>query len=72
MKRLETIKWAGTVALIAATSIRALNISHGLDVLLSLLGVTCWLVVGIQERDKPLWVVNGFSVAILAYGVATL
>jgi hypothetical protein len=69
LTRLELTKWAGTGLLIAATTVRALNLGHGLDVVLSFLGVACWLAVGILIKDKPLAVVNGFSVVILTYGL---
>ncbi len=72
MTRLEITKWVGTGLLIAATTVRALNLGHGLDVALSFLGVVCWLAVGIKMKDKPLAVVNGFSVVILAYGLVRI
>ena len=69
LKAIEATKWAGTGALIAATSIRSMNLSHTLDIVLSLVGVALWLVVGIKLRDKPLAIVNAFSVVILTAGV---
>ena len=64
MKTIETIKWAGTAALIAATVARATH-HNGLDINLSLIGVACWFAVGVAARDKPLLVVNAFSVVVL-------
>jgi hypothetical protein len=69
MNLIETTKWVGTAALVAATTLRSLNLSHTGDVALTLVGVTLWLVVGLRTRDRALSVVNGFSVAILAFGL---
>jgi hypothetical protein len=38
---------------------------NGIDIIFSLAGVTCWMVVGLVARDKPLWIVNAFSVIVL-------
>ena len=64
MKKIEITKWVGTAALIAATLARATH-HNGIDINLSLIGVACWCVVGLSARDKPLWIVNAFSVAVL-------
>ena len=64
MKTIETIKWVGTAALIAATVARAAH-HNVLDINLSLIGVACWFVVGVAARDTPLLVVNAFSVVVL-------
>jgi hypothetical protein len=64
MKTIETTKWVGTAALIAATLARATH-HNGIDINLSLIGVACWFIVGVSARDKPLWIVNAFSVVVL-------
>jgi hypothetical protein len=69
MKTIEATKWVGMAALIMGTTVRALNLSHELDLALTLVGAACWMVVGLVVRDKPLWAVNAFSVAILVYGL---
>jgi len=68
MKTIETTKWVGTAALIAATLARATH-HNGIDINLSLIGVACWCVVGIVARDKPLWIVNAFSVVVLGASI---
>jgi len=64
MKKIEITKWVGTAALIAATLARATH-HNGIDINLSLIGVACWFAVGVVARDKPLWIVNAFSVVVL-------
>jgi len=64
MKTIEATKWVGTAALIVATVARAMH-QNGIDIIFSLAGVTCWMVVGLVARDKPLWIVNAFSVIVL-------
>ena len=69
MKTIEITKWLGTAGLVAATVIRALNMNHFADVLLTLIGVVFWFAAGLLMRDKPLIAVNGFSIGILLFGI---
>jgi hypothetical protein len=65
---LETIKWIGTICVIIAASCRAFEF-HMADLLISILGAGLWGYAAIAMKDKALFVVNAFIVAILIVGV---
>jgi hypothetical protein len=65
---LETIKWIGTMCVIIAASCRAFEF-HAADILISIVGAGLWGYAAIAMKDKALFVVNAFIVAILIVGV---
>jgi hypothetical protein len=65
---LEIIKWIGTACVIIAASCRAFEF-HTADLLISIVGAGLWGYAAIAMKDKALFVVNTFIVAILIVGV---
>jgi hypothetical protein len=65
---LEIIKWIGTACVIIAASCRAFEF-HTADLLISIVGAGLWGYAAIAMKDKALFVVNAFIVAILIVGV---
>lgn len=65
---LNALKWIGTACVIIAASCRAFEF-HIVDLILSIVGAGIWGYVAIVAKDKPLFVVNGFIVAVLLVGV---
>jgi hypothetical protein len=65
---LEIIKWLGTACVIVAASCRAFEF-HTADLLISIVGAGLWGYAAIAMKDKALFVVNAFIVAILIVGV---
>ena len=65
---LEAIKWFGTLCVIVAATSRAFEF-HQVDLVLSILGAGAWAYAAIKMKDKSLFVVNGFIVAILIIGL---
>jgi hypothetical protein len=65
---LEIIKWIGTACVIIAASCRAFEF-HTADLLISIVGAGLWGYSAIAMKDKALFVVNAFIVAILIVGV---
>lgn len=65
---LETIKWLGTICVIIAASCRAFEF-HTADLLISIAGAGLWGYAAVAMKDKALFVVNAFIVAILIVGV---
>jgi len=65
---LEIIKWIGTACVIVAASCRAFEF-HTADLLISIVGAGLWGYAAIAMKDKALFVVNAFIVAILIVGV---
>lgn len=62
------IKWFATLCVILAAGARAFN-QHIFDLVLSILGAGVWAYVAYRENDKALLTVNGFILAILAFGI---
>jgi hypothetical protein len=65
---LEIIKWLGTACVVVAASCRAFEF-HTADLLISIVGAGLWGYAAIAMKDKALFVVNAFIVAILIVGV---
>ena len=65
---LETVKWAGTACVVVAATCRAFDY-HTVDLLVSIAGAGLWGYAAIAMKDKALFVVNAFIVAILIVGV---
>lgn len=65
---LEAIKWFGTICVIIAAACRAFEF-HEVDLILSIFGAGAWAYAAVKMKDKSLFVVNGFIVAILIMGL---
>lgn len=63
------IGWFATFFLMAATSIRAFDISHGWDLFCTAMGCGLWTIDAIRLRSTPLFVVNAFSVMVIIVGL---
>jgi hypothetical protein len=64
------LSWTGTFAIIAATCVRALLVSETniLDLTLTGIGCLLWAVCAYRTKNKPLFLVNAFSVFIVVVG----
>ena len=65
---LEILKWIGTACVIIAAGCRALEF-HTADLLISIAGASLWGYAAVAMKDKALFVVNAFIVAILMIGL---
>lgn len=64
------ISWSATAFLILATIVRAFDISHNLDLILTLLGCSLWAYEGFVMKNKSLIAVNLFGSGIIIAGFA--
>lgn len=55
---MNIIKWFGTISSVLGSFVVALQI-YLLGYILFLAGSISWLYIGIINRDKPLWILNG-------------
>ena len=62
------IKWIATACIVLATLLRALEY-HTADLIVGGVGTVLWAYAAYQMRDKALFTVNAFCLAILTYGV---
>ena len=65
---MNLIKWLGTTGIIGATIFRAFDY-HMADMIVGFIGTACWAYAAFREKDYPLITVNGFVLAVLAYGI---
>ena len=59
------IKWVASAFVLGAMSIRGVEGLHLTDLILSVIGVTLWLVVSILWRDRALIMLNGAGILLL-------
>lgn len=64
------IKWVASAFVLAAMSIRGVDGLQQIDLILSLFGVTGWLVVSILWRDRALIMLNGAGLLFLIKNLA--
>ncbi len=64
------LSWAGTLAIIAATCVRALVVSETniLDLTLTGIGCLLWAMWAYRTKNNALFIVNLFSVFIVVVG----
>jgi hypothetical protein len=62
------IKWAGTTLCLIGIALTAYNI-YPLNLWLSLIGSSLWMVAGFIQRDTPLILVEGVAVALYLAGI---
>ena len=65
------IKWTASIFILSAMSIRGVEGLQTYDLILSIIGVTGWLVVSIIWKDRALLVLNGAGLAFLLRTLAT-
>ena len=56
------IKWIASVFIIISMSIRGVDGLQFYDILLSLVGVTGWMVVGLLWKDRAIILINGVGI----------
>ena len=59
------IKWLASAVLLFAMSIRGMDGLELMDISLSLVGITGWLVVSILWKDRALIILNGVGLMFL-------
>jgi len=59
------IKWLGSILILVAMSMRGAEGMIYTDLSISIVGVSCWLVVGILWRDRALIMVNAIGLFLL-------
>ena len=65
------IKWTASIFILSAMSIRGIEGLQTYDLMLSIVGVSGWLVVSILWKDRALLVLNGAGLAFLLRTLAT-
>ena len=65
------IKWTASIFILSAMSIRGVEGLQTYDLILSIIGVTGWLVVSILWKDRALLILNGAGLAFLLRTLAT-
>lgn len=61
----QPIKWIGSGLILLAIAFRGAGYTD-IDIVLSLMGATCWCYVGIQWKDRALIILNVAAVMFLA------
>lgn len=64
----KMLKWTATACIVIATLLRAFEYHTG-DLIVGGIGTALWAYAAYQMRDKALFTVNAFCLAILTYGV---
>ena len=59
------IKWTGSILILLAMSMRGVDGMIYTDLLLSITGVTAWLVVGLIWKDRALIILNAVGLSLL-------
>tara|TARA_R100000664_G_scaffold10073_1_gene16726 strand:+ start:11875 stop:12171 length:297 start_codon:yes stop_codon:yes gene_type:complete len=59
------IKWMGSILILVAMSMRGVDGMIYTDLLLSITGVTAWLVVGLMWKDRALIILNAVGLSLL-------
>ena len=63
------VKWASSIILICAISIRSAQISPFMDLILSFTGMVGWTYVSLVWKDRALILVNGIAMVLLGTGL---
>lgn len=56
------IKWVASVFILSSMSIRGIDGLQFYDIVLSLIGVTGWMIVGLLWKDRALILLNGVGI----------
>ena len=63
------VKWTASCFILASMSIRGIEGLQFYDTILSLVGVTGWMIVGLLWKDRALILLNGVLLFVLASGL---
>ena len=63
------IKWGASVFIMVSMSMRGIPEYQTWDLILSTIGVSGWLVVGMLWHDRALILLNGVAIFIFASGI---
>ena len=58
------IKWTASLFILSSMSIRGIEGLQMYDLVLSLIGVTGWMIVGILWKDRALMLLNGAGIIL--------
>ena len=58
------IKWTASCFILASMSMRGIDGLQLVDLVLSLVGVTGWMIVGILWKDRALMLLNGVGIIL--------
>ena len=59
------VKWVASLFILVGMSIRGLDGFQSIDLSVSIIGVTGWLIVGLLWKDRALILLNGIGLALL-------
>ena len=66
------VKWASSLIIVSAMSLRGIEGMQFYDLTLSIVGVTGWLWVGLLWKDLSLIILNSLGLMFLLKNLATL
>lgn len=66
------VKWASSLIIVSAMSLRGIEGMQFYDLTLSIVGVTGWLWVGLLWKDRALIILNALGLMFLLKNLATL
>ena len=66
------IKWVASIFILAAMSMRGVEGLQFYDLILSIIGLTGWLVVAAIWEDRALIIVNSFGLLFMLKNLVTL
>ena len=64
------VKWTASLFILIGMSIRGLDGFQAIDLSVSIIGVTGWLIVGLLWKDRALILLNGIGLALLLRSLA--
>ena len=68
IKRIEHIKWAGTILCLLGIFFTSYDI-YPINIWLGFVGSTLWTFAGYLQKDNPLIIVEGVAVALYLSGI---
>ena len=66
------VKWASSLIIVSAMSLRGIEGMQFYDLTLSIVGVTGWLWVGLLWKDRALIILNALGLMFLLKNLASL
>ena len=65
------IKWASSFVIVCAMSLRGIEGMQLIDLILSIIGVSGWLCVGLLWKDRALIILNAVGLSFLFKNIFT-
>ena len=65
------IKWASSFVIVCAMSLRGIEGMQLVDLILSIIGVSGWLCVGLLWKDRALIILNAVALSLLFKNILT-